>query len=144
MRTRAVVVLGLALLASGCKKTSDAPAEVANQPSDAPAKVPNQTSDAPAKVSNQTSDAPAEVSNQPCQPGPAGPPATSERRLQKAYATCNEACWELEHLAPPGGGMPSSVRLVSCAFDQARTSVRCVVQHERLCLSLDRPYSPGR
>jgi hypothetical protein len=135
MRTRAVVVLGLALLASGCKKTSDAPAEVANPP----------RQPAPAEVSNPPRQpAPAEVSNPPCQPGPAGPPATSERRLQKAYATCDEACWELEHLAPPGGGMPSSVRLVSCAFDQARTGVRCVVQHERLCLRLDRPYSPGR
>ncbi len=88
----------------------------------------------------KSADGPASNPNQACQPGPYGPPATTDHPLPKAYDTCENACWDLEYMAPPGGGMPSGVSLVSCMFNQARTGVRCVVQHERVCTHPNTPY----
>jgi hypothetical protein len=76
----------------------------------------------------------SEPPEQPCQPGNAGPPVTTDHALPHAYASCDQACWELENLAPPGGGMPAGAHLVSCTFLQNPPGVRCVVQHERVCL----------
>lgn len=78
--------------------------------------------------------------NGPCEPGPNGPPVSNEHALSKAYPSCEAACWELESLAPPGGGMPASAKLLSCATAADGRSVRCVVQHERVCIEPDRPY----
>ncbi|HMR11280.1 MAG TPA: hypothetical protein PKA88_36115 [Polyangiaceae bacterium] len=76
----------------------------------------------------------------PCQPGPAGPPVTRDHPLAKAFANCEQACWELEYLAPAGGGMPASAELVSCVMAPSQKSVRCVVQHLRVCREPNTPY----
>lgn len=93
-----------------------------------------------ASACKKSADGPAADPNRPCQPGPDGPPVTTDHPLPRAYGTCEQACWDLEYMRPPGGGMPSGVSLVSCVFNQARTGVRCVVQHERLCMNPNTPY----